>query len=79
MLRARHGSSWRGQAIINEALCAEHSLGRWLWRGERQGTLLAWDAQVVNTCPENFVSAGTTKTYGLLVNFHETHCFLEKS
>mmetsp|Transcript_26056 Transcript_26056/g.67129 ORF Transcript_26056/g.67129 Transcript_26056/m.67129 type:complete len:665 (+) Transcript_26056:2-1996(+) len=53
-------SEWRSaisdQALINEALCAEHSLGRWIWRsGEvRASGLVPWEVQVVNTCPDNF-------------------------
>ena len=45
------------QAIINESLCNENILGRWLWRsGEvKNGSLVPWEIQVLNTFPENFL------------------------
>lgn len=54
-------SSLKDQAMVNEVLCAEHSLGRWIWKkGEvrpwqaSSSALIPWDVQVVNTCPDNF-------------------------
>ena len=43
-------------AVI-EALCAENCLGRWLWKsGElKNGSLVPWEIQSVNTAPDNFL------------------------
>ena len=45
------------QVLINEALCSENTVGRWIWKnGEvRKGYAVPWDIQSVNTCPENFL------------------------
>ena len=45
------------QALINEALCAENCVGRWIWKsGEvKHGHSIPWEIQSVNTCPDNFV------------------------
>ena len=45
------------QNTINEALCAENCVGRWLWKsGELvNGYAVPWEVQSVNTCPENFL------------------------
>ena len=45
------------QNLVNEMLCAENCVGRWLWRsGElRTGFSVPWEIQTVNTCPDNFV------------------------
>ncbi len=45
------------QSLINEALCAENCVGRWVWRsGEvKNGYAVPWEAQSVNTCPDNFL------------------------
>ena len=45
------------QATINEALCAENCVARWLWKsGELvNGYAVPWELQSVNTCPENFI------------------------
>ena len=45
------------QAVINEALCAENCVGRWIWKtGEvRSGSAVPWEVQSVNTCPDNFL------------------------
>ena len=42
---------------MNEALCAENCLGRWIWKS---GDLLhsaqvPWEVQAINTCPDNFL------------------------
>lgn len=44
------------QTQINDFLCSENCLGRWLWQS---GTLInkyliPWETQVINTVPENF-------------------------
>ena len=45
------------QALINEALCAENCVGRWLWKsGELKNEYaVPWEIQSVNTCPDNFL------------------------
>eukprot|EP00357_Protocruzia_adherens_P011027 CAMPEP_0114975776 /NCGR_PEP_ID=MMETSP0216-20121206/2296_1 /TAXON_ID=223996 /ORGANISM="Protocruzia adherens, Strain Boccale" /LENGTH=802 /DNA_ID=CAMNT_0002336613 /DNA_START=61 /DNA_END=2469 /DNA_ORIENTATION=+ len=45
------------QALINEALCAENCVARWLWKsGEvKSGYAVPWEVQSVNTCPDNFL------------------------
>jgi hypothetical protein len=45
------------QALINEALCSENCVGRWIWKsGElKSGYAIPWEVQSVNTCPENYV------------------------
>ena len=45
------------QALINEAICSENCVGRWIWKS---GELLSqnqvpWEIQSVNTCPDNFI------------------------
>lgn len=45
------------QEMINEALCGENCLARWIWKS---GTLkptgqVPWEQQSVNTCPDNFI------------------------
>jgi len=45
------------QALINEALCSENCIGRWVWKsGELKSSgMIPWEIQCVNTCPDNFV------------------------
>lgn len=45
------------QRLINDALCAENCVGRWLWKS---GDLCSqaqvpWEVQAINTCPDNFL------------------------
>jgi hypothetical protein len=45
------------QLLVNEVLCAENCVGRWIWKS---GALLGnyavpWEVQSVNTCPDNFL------------------------
>lgn len=46
----------RQQAAINEALCSQLSLGRWLWttRKLKAGHGVPWNLQTANTDPDNF-------------------------
>ncbi|CAI2386412.1 unnamed protein product [Moneuplotes crassus] len=50
-------ASFDEQALINEALCSENCLGRWVWKsGELKAScLIPWEVQCVNTCPDNFI------------------------
>jgi len=45
------------QGTINEALCAENCVARWLWKSGDlvNGYAVPWEVQSVNTCPENFL------------------------
>jgi len=44
------------QAIINDTLCNENNLGRWLWKsGKVKNNLgVPWEIQIINTSPDNF-------------------------
>lgn len=45
-----------GQNLINEALCAENRLARWIWKsGELSNGNIVWDTQAVNTSQDIFV------------------------
>jgi len=45
------------QGIVNEALCAENCVVRWLWKSGalKSGYAIPWEIQSVNTCPDNFL------------------------
>ena len=49
------------QNLVNEALCSENCVARWIWKQgaleNSQGILnsIKWDLQSVNTCPDNFL------------------------
>ena len=46
------------QNSLNEVICAENCSARWLWRSGQlspNGYAVPWEAQSVNTCPENFL------------------------
>jgi hypothetical protein len=45
------------QLLINEVLCTESCVGRWLWksRAVTRSCVVPWEVQSVNTCPENFL------------------------
>ncbi len=45
------------QALVNEALCAQNCVGRWIWKsGElKNSNLVPWEVQALNTCPDNFL------------------------
>ena len=45
------------QAIINDTLCNENNLGRWLWKsGKVKNNLgVPWEIQIINTSPDNFI------------------------
>lgn len=50
-------ASIREQGVINSSLCAECSVGRWIWKSGqvKPGNGVPWNVQSVNTDPENFV------------------------
>ncbi|CAG9313179.1 unnamed protein product [Blepharisma stoltei] len=45
------------QSILNELLCAENCVARWIWKSGdlRAGNSIPWEIQSVNTCPDNFL------------------------
>jgi len=45
------------QALVNEALCAENCVGRWIWKSGdlHQQNHVPWEVQAINTCPDNFL------------------------
>jgi len=49
-------SALNNQALINETLCNENKLGRWLWNSGKlkNNYNIIWDTQKINTAPDNF-------------------------
>ena len=49
-------SALNNQALINETLCNENKLGRWLWNSGKLNNNynIIWDTQKINTAPDNF-------------------------
>ena len=49
--------SMDNQAMINDALCSETCVGRWVWKSGqvKNGYAVPWDVQLVNTAPDNFL------------------------
>ena len=50
-------ASFEEQTSLNEVLCAENCVARWLWKGGQvtgKGAV-HWDLESVNTCPENYL------------------------
>ena len=45
------------QSIINDTLCNENNIGRWLWKSGKVKNNLSvpWEVQIINTSPENFI------------------------
>ena len=50
-------SALDNQAIINDTLCSENCIGRWLWKSgtNKNNYLIPWESQSVNTSPNNFI------------------------
>ena len=50
-------SAMDNQAIINDTLCNENNIGRWLWKsGKVKNNLsIPWEVQIINTSNENFL------------------------
>ena len=61
------------QNMLNEMLCAENCVARWLWRsGETRGVAVPWEYESVNTCPENFLwETGTTSLITVASGLYE--------
>ena len=47
----------RDQAVVNAGLCADMSLGRWIWKSgkTKAGKGVPWNVQTLNSDPDNFV------------------------
>jgi len=45
------------QTLINEALCAENCVARWIWKSGqvKNGYAIPWEIQTVNTAPDNYL------------------------
>ena len=45
------------QALINDILCNENQVGRWLWKTGKikGGYAIPWDTQSINTSPDNYI------------------------
>ena len=50
-------SAMDNQAIINDTLCNENNIGRWLWKsGKIKNNLsIPWEVQIINTSNDNFL------------------------
>lgn len=61
------------QNQLNEMLCAENCVARWLWRsGNTKGIAVPWEYESVNTCPENFLwEAGGTSIVSVASGLYE--------
>lgn len=46
----------KDQSAINETLCSENIVGRWMWQSGdlKPGSLIPWEIQSANTVPEHF-------------------------
>ena len=54
---ADFSSAMDNQAIINDTLCNENNIGRWLWKsGKIKNNLsIPWEVQIINTSNDNFL------------------------
>ena len=50
-------NAMNNQAMINDTLCNENSLARWLWKSGKvkNSYTIPWEEQCVNTAPDNFI------------------------
>ena len=50
-------SALDNQSIINDTLCNENCIGRWMWKSGniKNNYLIPWESQTVNTSPDNFI------------------------
>ena len=50
-------SALDNQSIINDTLCNENCIGRWIWKSGniKNNYLIPWESQTVNTSPDNFI------------------------
>ena len=54
---ADFSSAMDNQAIINDTLCNDNNIGRWLWKSGKIKNNLAipWEVQIINTSNDNFL------------------------
>ena len=47
----------KNQAMINDIICNENQVGRWLWKSGKikGGYSIPWDTQKINTAPDNYI------------------------
>ena len=50
-------NAMNNQALINDIICNENQVGRWLWKTGKVkgGCTVPWDTQSVNTSPDNYI------------------------
>ena len=50
-------NAMNNQALINDILCNENQVGRWLWKTGKikGGYAIPWDTQSINTSPDNYI------------------------
>ena len=49
-------NAMNNQAMINDIICNENQVGRWLWKSNKKNKLaIPWDIQSVNTAPDNYL------------------------
>ena len=49
-------NAMNNQAMINDIICNENQVGRWLWKkNKKKGLAIPWDTQSVNTAPDNYL------------------------
>ena len=72
------------QNSVNEALCSENCVARYIWKTGQSETLqgvkdlVKWDLQSVNTCPENFMWKGPSITVEAPGLYEVTLAFFSK-
>ena len=50
-------NAMNNQSIINDIICNENQIGRWLWKTGKMkgGFTIPWDIQKINTAPDNYI------------------------
>lgn len=50
-------NAMNNQALINDIICNENQIGRWLWKTGKikSGFIITWDTQKINTAPDNYL------------------------
>ena len=50
-------NAMNNQALINDIICNENQIGRWLWKTGKIkiGFIIPWDTQKINTAPDNYI------------------------
>ena len=55
--RNEFNNAMNNQALINDIICNENQVGRWLWKSGKikGGFTIPWDTQSINTSPDNYI------------------------